>query len=652
MYWIISFTLFIISSAWAQKSPELDQFKASLSKLECERLVNWKLVDGGDSRFSAECDIDALHFYTNVKNKSLQDQIRIGNFNLLHPGTDKTLFKDFKIVAQLINKEFDIMAAIELVDVVADAKAQNLRIAPAIQSSFLKYEETYNELKQINLEIDHLHHLISTNNLNQDLEELHLRLRLYQKDAADIIYKLKTIEENIKQTRFEISELQLPGLTLFGIEVFKNRRIKKLNEKEQLLSQLVQDHSLSLKSFEHINLKIKSLETTIANTQQGLQVDIAHLEAKLSDLKNISVQTKIKLTALELDFSKQAKKYRVPGHITLLKELRKLDPHWSLIVSPHGDAAVETNTQELVGYYYRADALEVVTNQHCSTFYDKFSFACIPNLYESYMGENLAQLFSRRPFLASFKAKNEIFHMLASHVIFESPKDQDRQKQMLKQIFGKENLNELGRGINKDNYARFVEVAATLRLIDELKKEGLKNILFMGDLNLESKNQFWAQFINKYTHNQVLVNDLTSISETRFSQNRETLGLSSNYDHFILSEDERARCKNERSINFITNKIGSLIDEYYLVRKYAIKGPYDFKINYEQKIQARTQDLLDRWLNNGLIESSTSLTKDQNQDLANFNDRVFKSQLSDSTYYKMYVQLISDHLPIAIDCTF
>ena len=123
---LIIFT-FTLNIAWAQKSAQLDNQKALKNQIECQRIANLQLIKT-EAQIKINCQLDNMSFYSEVPVKENQGPIQIGNFNLLHPGTDKTLFKDMGLVAELINKEFDVMAGVELVDVLATPKANNLLI--------------------------------------------------------------------------------------------------------------------------------------------------------------------------------------------------------------------------------------------------------------------------------------------------------------------------------------------------------------------------------------------------------------------------------------------------------------------------------------------------------------------------------------------
>jgi hypothetical protein len=54
--------------------------------------------------------------------------VRIGNFNMLHPVNGKTKFKNIPLLAEIIDKEFDVMAGIELVHTTNEEYEHNIRL--------------------------------------------------------------------------------------------------------------------------------------------------------------------------------------------------------------------------------------------------------------------------------------------------------------------------------------------------------------------------------------------------------------------------------------------------------------------------------------------------------------------------------------------
>lgn len=645
---------FSLTSVWAQKSPALDNQKALKNQIECQRIADLKLIKT-DAPISINCQLDNMNYYSEVSLKEDQEAVRIGNFNLLHPGTDKTLFKDMGLVANLINAEFDVMAGVELVDVVAQPKANNLLILPIITQKAADLKVVSDQIQNHKAQIIELS--IATEPVGPSEEELAVRKSLEQTQNS-----LKTIFNSIFRKNSELAATSAdvatnsrPGTIVFGIELGKRNRLLRLAIATKAEAQLVQELSELQKQKDQIQNRIIVMEEKIRNfpkiggISEANKLLIAKLKQTLSTLESDEKR-------LEQNLTETTRYYRIPGYLKILEELRKLDSSWSLIIAPHGDAAVESNAQELSGFYYRATKVGLSRNAHCSNQYNKASSGCYPNFYETYMGENKATLFSRRPFLATFTDGKKNFSLLAAHVVFESAPELEAQKEILQKTFNVSSLKELPTGINKQNYARFAETYLTMQLIEKLREEGLERIIYAGDFNLENQNPFWKYISEKLPGYLVLIDDQTSVSENRFVKGQPSNGVSSNYDHFILSTEVASVCKNASVVNFIENEYAEKIKEKYLVRIEATKGPYQLNPHTETQIAQRTQTINDMLVNyNFSLTKNNEIvidTKTMTEDLNNFKERVFDSQLNDETYYKYFSQTMSDHLPIRMDCHF
>lgn len=640
-YTLFAVTIALIScSLWAQKRAELDAEKSLKGQKDCERIRDLELVKS-EAPLKINCQLDNMHFFSEVPLKQDSLPVRIGNFNLLHPGTDKTLFKDFSLVADLINEEFDLMAGIELMDVVATPRENNGKLLPVIN-------KTLEELRTLELEILSFRGKIQE--LSNPVEELKLRLEHESslRKISDIEVTINLKRSSLELLRKEIAYYSIPRFTILGLELGRLSRLENLERSQKQKIDLE-------KSLASLDEELNSAKSEAQSAEEKVKAfELRKLEAG-------SYQEKIFLLAdkqntLRTGLQTWTRHYRIPGYLKILEELRKLDPAWSLIVSPHGDAAVETNAQEFTGFFYRASKVAVEKNIHCSNRFGQESYACYPNFYADYMGEDLSGLFSRRPFLGTFSDGRSTFSVLAAHVVFESPTSPETQKVMLEKTFKVSSLAELPTGINKQNYARFIEVFLSLQMVEKLRSEGLQKIIYTGDLNLESVNPFWRYVFERFTNSKLLVDEKTSLSETRFSKGVETKGVSSNYDHFILSNDEDASCRNASVVNFMQNSISEKLRAKYQVRTEAMKGPYPVMEKAEELISQRSVEVQAKLaeynftLSNGGVVSEDRKTTAE--DLQNFRQRVFDSQGSDETYYKMYVQLISDHLPIKLECQF
>lgn len=653
----VCFLVFILSFniAFAQKQKELDLQKSLKGQAECLRIRDWKLMKT-ITPMKIDCELDNMHFYSDVPlSVDNQKDLRIGNYNILHPGTDKTLFKDMTLTAELINQEFDVMAGVELIDVVATPRDNNLKILPLIVSIDESLKLVSDQISTNLLKIKSLRSgkVAIDNNativaLNKKMEEETISLNKMQNN-------IDKKNEDLKLVKDSIIANSKPGPVIKGIEKAKKVRLARLKKAKVDEKKILKDISI-LELKKETSLKnIAKIKLDLQNLPQGSKQSETDSQGLIAlELEQKSLLEKEKL--LEEKLKQVTRFYRIPGYLKILEQLRKLDSSWSLIVSPHGDAAVESNTQEMVGYFYRASRLRTANNVHCSNRFNKPSAGCYPNFYEDYMGENMATLFSRRPFLATFTDGQMPFSLLAAHVVFESPSKPEIQKMMLEKAFKVRSLEELPTGINNANYARFIEVMVSLQLIEKLRKEGMERVIYTGDLNLELKNPFWKEIFRRVGEQVILVEKKTSLSENRFVQNAESLGLGSNYDHFIMSIPDASHCKNADHVNFMTNSFSKKIKDKYFIRTEGEKGPYDRSKNAEEIINARSKEMeLILQDYNFLVSKTNDFTVDNimiADDMKNFVSRVFDAQVEDETYYKVFVQVMSDHLPIKMECRF
>ena len=438
----------------------------------------------------------------------------------------------------------------------------------------------------------------------------------------------------------------------------------------------------------HNNNLVKFIEITAPGKIDFYQKSLKDIQRKLkktksnyrrkSLLKKLNIKEKM-ITFYKAEIKKAKAHYRKPGYLKILDELHKLKngKRWALVLSPIGEAAKVTDVHELVGYFYKSDMVKPYSNEYCKkTAKSKVSpFACIPTMDKKILGQDKNDVFSRRPFMASFKAKSFNFTLLTSHVIYTSPKDHpELVSNILQKSFGVDHWKELSTGINGGNFARFAEVKVTLELIQKLRtKYKQKDIIYMGDLNLNHKNKFWNQVLSAAPGFELYVEEKTSLSKARYNSNmEETNGFSNDFDHFLfdpshtnecLGEDAKANVKVE---NFYKGATGRYVKRLYEVRTKRInENKYEYN-------KAKYKRLLDKFVApfengektimkignkkiivSGKAHSVKGLIKDKravNLITDFFQHRVLDSQLADQTYYVYYANLLSDHMPIVLTC--
>jgi hypothetical protein len=397
-------------------------------------------------------------------------------------------------------------------------------------------------------------------------------------------------------------------------------------------------------------------------------------------------QAVIKLYLQNKDVKTATALYRAPGYYRLLTELKKLDPSWGLILSPRGDAAQEGSVEEMVAYFYRGSVVTPITNPHCQEFKDNAGgtpYACLINLRANFMGRDLSRHYSRRPFMASFQSGRFKFTVLSNHIVFGYSGDASAQAQLLSDTFGTTNLDQLGSGINNSNFARFAEMKNTLdfmsRYVSRYKDQ---NIMYVGDTNLTPTIPFWSDILKTLPGSSLLIGEPTTISPTRYSSDgKETFGVASSYDHFVLNPKVFTNCNAGEVYNYYQSDVNADIQRVYGIKP-TLKNksselytdedavPVDgeelplpedmgpLKLDYPltplgQSKMDKFVQLYTNYLNSLFTVKNGQIVQDDFQipeRLDGLRKRVFLKQLTNPFYYRYYQELLSDHFPVSITC--
>lgn len=358
--------------------------------------------------------------------------------------------------------------------------------------------------------------------------------------------------------------------------------------------------------------------------------------------------------------AKVAALFRAPGYVNILKELRKLDKSWALLLSPRADSAKKGQVEELVGFFYRATRVKPIINEHCQEYKNKgdgFAYACLPNFRKSFMGRETTNVFSRRPFLASFESGNFDFSILGSHVIFGSPSNKTEMKKILKPSFGVDHYSDLGTGATSVTYARFAETAVTLEFMEKYKfYYDEQDIIYAADFNLTPSNKFWSKVFENFPGGRLYQKAATTVTLKKTDDGKPTNGLSSSYDHFILDINETDECAGSSgkarvsSLNNYKGTVGKYIEKNYIIRK---KGSLTQSAT-GKKIRSKRLSEFKKYLKSIYTIKNDKIQWDDYQydeRVKAYDTRLFASQLSNRTFYKVQQELLSDHMPIAINCS-
>lgn len=517
---LISFNLIfaqlVVANVDLPKSSADDALKIAASIEQCQKLKAYVVRN----QFDVNCNSQYLLFGSASESGAKRTSIKIANFNLLHPGTSKTLFKDYALMARVMNS-FDLIAAQELLGMVGhDA------------------------------------------DVNDDID--------------------------------------------------------------------------------------------------------AFIDTNLKDQKKINAAAAI---------------YRTPGYFTVLKELRKLDPSWSLILSPRGDSALLGSVEEYVGFYFRSSQIELKANRYCEEQNKQKSknpsFACLINFGEK------NKFISRRPIIATFQSTKFKFTMVSSHVVFNFSGDENEALELLKNVYGANALEEVGKGVNVVNFARFAEVKLTLEFIKQYsQKYNDKKIMFSADTNLTPDIEYWNDLVAINKDFKLLIKEPTTLSPQRFNKKgEETSGVANSYDHFVLNPNEFNNCDAGQVFNYFNSNYHTYIEKNYLIRdlfpKLKIKGfsPYrmnpedpsdpfdgetdgDVKLDYpltkagEDKMNNFADAFKNYLLSQKTIKNGEIVPDDFQieERIDGLKSRIFLKQLTNLYFYRVYSEILSDHMPAYMTC--
>jgi hypothetical protein len=543
------------------KTAEDDRAKIQEYSRYCRDISSYLVRD----EFQVECNSNYQHYGPTKKSlKPLGRSLRIAGYNLLHPGTSKALFKDYSLLAKIMNK-FDIVSGLEILGTVGHDRANNENVLKLIHS------------------------------------------------APALIANLVALKQ-------------------------RTRAPKQLKE----------------------------------------------IDAKI-----------MKLT---VDSNNASSLFRGPGYYKILMALKKIDPSWALILSPRGDSAIQGSVEEMVGFFYRANAVTPVMNPHCKEFKDLnggVPYACIINVDSGFMGKNFTHSYSRRPFMGSFKSGSLKFSIVSMHVVFNFSGDEVAEKKLMNDVFNVDSASVLGTGINSSNFARFAEVKITLDFMDKFRnKYNEDNIMLVSDTNISGSNAFWPEVLKSFPGGSLLINQPTTISPVRYSgDGKETNGVASSYDHFVLDKSAFPSCDDGQVYNYYNSDIQADIENAYLVRDTNRASPLNyFPVNsfkagsitdpddqtildgdipadedpiptkFDYQLSSLGKLKMDKLLNDYALKLSSLYTVKNNEIVSDdfqlneridgFGRRVLTNQLTNAFYYRFYQEILSDHFPVSISCKY
>jgi hypothetical protein len=115
------------------KSLEDDNAKILEYKERCQT-INSLVVK---NQFKLECFSNYHHYYPTMptsRSHAKVANIKIAEYNLLHPGTSKALFKDYSLVAKVAN-HFDVVSGLEVLPTVSHDEQNNVSVLKLLQQN-------------------------------------------------------------------------------------------------------------------------------------------------------------------------------------------------------------------------------------------------------------------------------------------------------------------------------------------------------------------------------------------------------------------------------------------------------------------------------------------------------------------------------------
>ena len=310
-----------------------------------------------------------------------------------------------------------------------------------------------------------------------------------------------------------------------------------------------------------------------------------------------------------------------PGYITLLQKLRELDDSWSLILTPYS-AGPNTSHQELSGFYYRRAVVEPMKNSYCG------GYAC----YMDMSGKE--EKISRPPFVGNFRSGDFTFSAVAYHARFDSITGSALTKTKFKNLI----LSEIDYKHKKYNpegeiktsleeIFRFVELKLVIEALDHVSSQG--RAILLGDFNLErtsANEEAWQEILGDYS---LFGEELTSLSDI----NR----YASAYDHILFNPNAVKECQGEtvKRLDFTSSEEVPEFEMHWEDRNSHIRSLLREKEECVKLTHSQTR-----------IAPCMSDTK-----LGEFEDKVRGQLEYNSKYpYAHYKFMVSDHLPVSMEC--
>ncbi len=393
------------------------------------------------------------------------------------------------------------------------------------------------------------------------------------------------------------------------------------------------DNLSSLKNFSLVAEIVYQCDVVAAQEFMPLPNDDANLNTKIADhIKRLGPAAKIPFEPWSV---------RTPGYLSVLIELQKLDSSWSLIMqaSPAG----EGSTGEMAGYFYRSARVQLAEWKYCpaenninlNTNVVGKSLGCVVQIPKAQQ-----KLISRTAFAAHFISSDFTFVALTSHIRYRPvdtvPELKAQQKTLCSLYVDPKNCK-----FAKEDVGRYYEVYTVSEQIKSIQqKSKIKNVIFMGDFNLEinpATNEFWRAALKHSVGLMPFQKGLSTLST-------KSKKLVSNYDHFLFNPQITKTC-DLNSINTMDYTSDKLNDDAVAshVKKYLQP---DVQKNWVTDVLQQQQSLLRFENKDG--GNLVALNEKDKIDLATAPTAAAERMKEND--FAVYLELISDHLPIYMNC--
>lgn len=424
----------------------------------------------------------------------------------------------------------------------------------------------------------------------------------------------------------------------FPNENQKNKKNEKRPAKELKVASFnlfhLGDNQAPIKSYAIVASIINQWDIVGGQEMMPLAFNIANENNKLGE----AIQGQKSLNFPFEDWSVPA-----PGYLRVLRELQQLDTSWALILQPTSEG--EGGAGEMAGFYYRSSIVQLEEWDYClfENAFDLKKQAQAPNLAcLTQTSEVVAKLTSRVAFSAYFKSGNFDFIALTTHSRFRrslDPKDLEAQKKAICENHSQPEKCK----IPLDQVGRYYEILAVAEQIGKMKEDANDaDVIFMGDFNLELKPisvENWKASLKPASLLRPFQKEPTTVG-IKFSK------MISNYDHFILDTKFTAECNAEasQSYDFIKAATRSASAADKLIKKH-LKVAEQKVVAADKKME--TEKFV-RLQNSSLGLSVRALNQDEKDEInTSYDAALIRMKTND---YAVVLELISDHLPIEMNC--